>query len=59
MIIREKQIAFYLNVMNVSGLLRSGRGVYFLTSITFKRLRYSTETWQINAQYIDVLCVKL
>ena len=45
MIIREKKIApllgisffFYLNVMNVSGLLRSGKGVYFLTSITFKR----------------------
>ena len=44
MCIREKQIApffvisfFYLNVMNVSGLLHGGRGVYILTSITFQQ----------------------
>ena len=61
MIIREKLIAplfvisiFYLNVRNVSGLLRSGWGVYFLTFITFKR--FEIFYWNLAGQYTIHWC---
>ena len=44
--------------MNVSGQLRSGGGVYFQSSLTFKQFEIFFEFLQANAQYIDVLFVK-
>ena len=50
---------FFLNVVNVSGLLRRAEVYIFSHLSFFSGFRYFIETLQVNAQYIDILFVKI